>query len=208
MLKARQVPFDEQQAPDLEYEDLIYIAIDGNPSYKSLCCDEYEQAKNFLSKCLSYAYNDDKIQEIVNDYLSCRDTIPLDKSIEMWKILISYDKLAIPLSEAIVRILTTWTDCPWDVTSIKGSCQGEWQNVWYDTSCYSLEDIKRVEAAYFNTGTQWEVMDEDEYYTIYCYKDNEDELKKEIADNIGKKVSEISFEKFEDYKKVPVYKEF
>ena len=213
MLKARQVPFDEQQSPFYDdYEELIYIAFDGNTDYRSRYSDEYSQVKYFLANCLPFADNfkENEIEEIVNENLDARGVLPLDKTKEIWEVLKKYDYTLISYSKAVVDILSIWTDSPWEYCTIRGCSHGEWQNVYYDTAYYPPKDIERIQMDYFNLGTQWEVLDEDgdEYYNVYCYSYNDNDLKKEIANSIGKDVSEISFEKFVDYKRVPVFEEF
>ena len=78
----------------------------------------------------------------------------------------------------IVRVLSIVTGRKYERSTIRGCCQGEWQNVLYPSDVYSDETIEYLEKDYFNTGSEWIIHDEDfipecaediSGYSVYCY---------------------------------------
>lgn len=211
--KARQVPIDEQSSHvDFTYVEWEGMAIDGNGDYPSYYCDEYIQVKSFLEHCLSYKWQredgNEKLIKAIQEYLNIVDDFPIDKAIEIWDTLTAYDNRKKNCSKAMVEILTLYTGHKWEVYTIRGYVQAEWQNVYYETDLFSFESIKQLQSDYFNLGTEWKIEDENDHWFIYCYEHDDDKLKKEISDSIGYDISEIKFEKFDGYTKVAKYTEF
>lgn len=216
MIVAKQIPPDLQQSPiDLTYVEWEGMAVDGNSRLKTYYCNEYEQTKDFLSYCLSYAWDeaidtDKQLLTIVKSYLSTRGDISVDVAKKIWNILVEFDNSKLTMSDAIIKVLSIWCNSPWKVYTIRGSVQGEWQDVYYNSSMFSIKDIETFEKDYFNLGTEWKITDEDnqESWNIYCYEYDDEKLKKEIAESINHDLSDIVFEKFDGYEQVPKYINF
>lgn len=214
MIEARQVPTDLQESPiDLTYAEMFDLAIDGNRNFHPYCCEEYQQTKDFISHCLSYTWNkgidtDQQLLDILDNYLNSHGEITIDTGKKIWEKLLAYDHSKLTWATAILNILSIWTGDEWNVYTMRGTVQSEWQNVFYNTKTYTMEQIKLLEMDYFNLGTEWEIKDGDDTWSIYCYKHGDEELKEEIADAISRDVSEIKFFKFNGYVRTPDFKEF
>lgn len=109
----------------------------------------------------------------------------------------------------ICTILTLLTGRCWEWKTIKGSCQGDWQIMYYDSS-WTPEIIDRFEIAYFNMGKEFQIVEADgeEIGTIYCYEWNDEKIAREIRD--GAEITENDTLKilwFDGWKRVAQYRE-
>lgn len=100
-------------------------------------------------------------------------------------------------------MLSVYTGENYTTTTIYGNCQGDWQVAYYPTDKYSREDIRTLETAFFNMGTEWEIYekpsdcDENDIpqtpddicgNRYYCYSDNP---RKELAETLGCKPEQL-----------------
>lgn len=115
----------------------------------------------------------------------------------------------------ILRILEIVRGEEYDSATIRGCCQGDWQEIIYPAR-YGREWLEAFEAEYFNTGTEWEIDDGDSApedpgeisgYSVYCTSWNDDGQRQEIADAIGCDPSDVIMYAFDGYDYTPVYKE-
>lgn len=109
----------------------------------------------------------------------------------------------------ICTILTLLTGRCWDWKTIKGSCQGDWQTMYYDSS-WTPDIIDRFEIAYFNMGKEFQIVEADgeEITTIYCYEWDDEKIAREIRDGIG--IAENDTLKilwFDGWKRIAQYRE-
>ena len=88
-------------------------------------------------------------------------------------------------------MLSIVTRKDYDYTTIRGCCQGEWNEVFYPVDEYTMDDIRTFEVYYFNTGSEWIIHDEEyepesaediEGYSMYCVTCD---IRKEIAEAEG-----------------------
>ena len=108
----------------------------------------------------------------------------------------------------ICKILSVLTRTHWDYKTIRGVCQSDWQIMYYNAS-WSDELIRRFEMAYFNTGTEFEIIDaetnERETF-IYCYEYGEKAITDEMKEYIGSDC-ELKVLWFDGYTQVAKYRE-
>ncbi len=93
----------------------------------------------------------------------------------------------------------------WKYRTIRGYCQGDWQDIYFDSREYNDEDIKIFEMDYFNMGDEWSVYpenDENDQTGIYTYKNP----RAEIASAFGIKEEEIELYVFDGYERTVKYK--
>ena len=132
--------------------------------------------------------------EAINDYLyredgkrySCKDIHELKELIEEYSTCDCSKE-----NDIICKVLSIVTRQDYDYTSIRGYCQGDWNEVFYPIDEYSNDDIRTFEAYYFNTGSEWIIHDCDgmpesaediDGYSMYCVTDD---VQKEIAEAEG-----------------------
>lgn len=121
-------------------------------------------------------------------------------------------------NEILCKVLSIVDGREWDWKTIRGSCQGDWQEVFYPVEEWSKEDLRQFETEYFNEGTEW-IVDDGEFnpetdsplningYSIYCTSWNEDGIKQEIADAEGTSPENVVLYAFDGYTKTPQYRE-
>lgn len=107
-------------------------------------------------------------------------------------------------NEIICKVLSIVDGRKWDWQTIKGSCQGDWQEVFYPVDEWSREALKTFETEYFNEGTEWIINDD---YSIYCTSWNEDGIKQEIAAAEGTSPENVILYVFDGYTKTAKYRE-
>lgn len=105
--------------------------------------------------------------------------------------------------EIICQMLSLLDGGKWEQATLSGYSQGEWVECLYDTETYTDDDIKLLEIAYFNTGTEW-VIDDD--CGVYCYEAGDENIRKELAEYVGCSPEEIEMHVFDGYEMVPKYR--
>lgn len=114
------------------------------------------------------------------------------------------------------RVLELVTRHEWVSTKIRGCCQGDVANVFYDRSKWAAADMDAIEARVWNTGSEWCVTDYDpedpeaepdgdEYY-VYCSSWDVDDISEEIAEHEGCSPDYVVLYAFDGYMKTSKYK--
>jgi hypothetical protein len=104
----------------------------------------------------------------------------------------------------ILRALHLVTGKRYEKRTIRGCCQGDWQEIYYPVNDYTRDMLYNLETEYFNTGTEW-IMNDDS--SIYCYSWNNDGIRKEIADAAGTTPENVILQAFTGWKRTPEYAE-
>lgn len=113
-------------------------------------------------------------------------------------------------------ILRLITGQEWDYCTLRGCCQRDWQNAIYRADLWSGDDLERLEAEYFNTGTEWIIHDDDtppdspeeiNGYSIYCTEWSDDGIRQEIADAAGASPEAVKLYKFSSFARIASYEE-
>lgn len=112
----------------------------------------------------------------------------------------------------ILRALHLVTGKRYDVRTIRGSCQSDWQNIYYPVEEYTRGALDILEADYFNTGTEWIVHDENtdpdgpediSGFSVYCYGWRTEDIKAEIAEAYGATDAEVILYQHSGYTQIP-----
>lgn len=104
----------------------------------------------------------------------------------------------------------------WDHCTLRGCCQGDWQECIYPADDWDGDALERLEAEYFNTGTEWIVHDGDTTpdgpedingFSVYCTAWNSDGIRQEIADAAGGSPEDVKLYEFTGFSKIAQYTE-
>jgi hypothetical protein len=104
----------------------------------------------------------------------------------------------------------------WDWCTLRGCVQGDWQYCIYPADDWDGDSLERLEAEYFNTGSEWIIHDGQEApespedidgYSVYCTGWNDDLIRKEIADAAGGRPEDVKLYKFTGYARIAEYEE-
>lgn len=234
-ITAKQVPWEEQRSPmdDISvtewYPDII---IDGNRDLGGYKTEEYKRIKeyytdiiedienyfikeygkdfkNFDAKYLLFTDEELKdILEIFNGYglLKNKDIKTIKKLMPI--IINNYDEIRhrYKEEEIIIAFLSAEMGCKYERDTICGSFQRDWQYIYYPIDEYSKKSIRQIEMEYFNTGSEWFIYEEEEMlFSMYCYSWQAEDIKDEIAAEVGEPVENIDFQKFTGYTQVATY---
>ena len=92
---------------------------------------------------------------------------------------------------------------------IKGCSQGDWNYIFWCKTDHPYFDHLSFESEYFNTGSQWEIHNEDGELTYWIYSTwwNNKDIREDIARQIGVESSDVVMFEFDGYKRFPKYKE-
>lgn len=103
----------------------------------------------------------------------------------------------------------------WDYTTIRGSCQGEWQDVYFDTTQWSQEAINELEIEYFNEGEEWivysgeadpESPEDIERFSVYTHGWRDDDARREIAEAAGVSPEDVILYRFSGWTRSACYR--
>lgn len=104
----------------------------------------------------------------------------------------------------------------WDWCTLRGCCQSDWQYCIYPADEWNGASLERLEAEYFNTGSEWIVHDDQDApdgpedingFSVYCTGWNDDLIRKEIADAAGGRPEDVTLYKFAGYTRRAEYEE-
>lgn len=114
----------------------------------------------------------------------------------------------------ICDVLTIVSGERYDCRTIRGSCQGDWNTVFYAVSAWNDEALENFETEYFNEGTEWIIHDELNEpkapedisgYSVYCHGWNNDSIRREIAECAGVSPEDVVLYEYAGYSKVAKY---
>lgn len=197
---AKQVPPEYQESPlytdwwetdEFSQECCIF----GNNDYSGILSDDLEEIESgMLGGDFGYdpswevedPSEETTLDDILNDYYppKYKDEYSREEIEEWMEIAEEWSLTSDP--ELCARALTLMTGNVWESAILHGSVQGEWQNCIYDTTKITAEDLRRIETAYFNTGSEFQIEIDGEYeMNVYCYSWDEEGIKQEIADEVG-----------------------
>ena len=118
--------------------------------------------------------------------------------------------------EILCKVLSIVDGRPWEWSTIRGCCQGDWQEVFYPVDEWAKAALEAFEVQYFNMGSEWIVHDEAESpespdeingFSVYCIGWNADAIKAEIAEAAGGSPEEVVLYQFGGYSRTPIYEE-
>jgi hypothetical protein len=107
----------------------------------------------------------------------------------------------------ILRALHLVTGKRYDVRTIRGCCQSDWQTIYYPVEEYTRAALDILEADYFNTGTEWIVNVDGCDVGVYTYSWNNDGIRAEIAAAVGAAPDDVVLQVFDGWTKTAKYQE-
>lgn len=189
------------------------IAVYGNPRYVGSMPDIFERVTDVLDAGeLAEVVEDmnngayfadagvfgyESVAEAVKDFLPKESGEYSPEEVEKIAYLSLYysqEYNSNKLDETRCKVLSIVDGRKWDLGTIRGNCQGEWQTVAYPVDEWSKEALDVFEAEYFNTGSEWKIceftdeeeVDEDEPgFYMYCTSWNHDGIRAEIISALG-----------------------
>ena len=191
-IKAYQVAPEYQEAPLLVDEMPEGVEICGNKDYKRHTSATFDE----VLECLEYGdfsdfeftgYKAKRMEELCNKY----GTRGADDE------------------GIIAEALSIATGQKWEYKQISGCCQSDWNYIYYRPDEWTAKTLEYFEIEYFNIGNEWRIEDEegDDMGNVYTHEWNDDEKKREIAENIGVDPDEVTLYLFDGWIKTAKYKE-
>lgn len=192
-IKAYQVAPEYQEAPLWTFDAMPEgLEIYGNRDYKRHTSATFDE----VLKCLEYGdfsdfeftgYKAERLEELCNKY----GTRGADDE------------------GIIAEALSIVTGQKWKYKQISGCCQSDWNYIYYRPEEWTAKELEYFEIEYFNTGDEWWIEDEegDDMGSVYTHEWNDDEKKREIAENIGVDPGEVTLYLFDGWTKTAKYKE-
>lgn len=109
----------------------------------------------------------------------------------------------------IAEALSVVTGQKWEYRQISGPCQSDWNYIYYRPEEWTEKALEYFEIEYFNTGDEWRIEDEegDDLGSVYTHEWNDDENKREIAENIGVEPEDVTLYLFDGWTRTANYKE-
>ena len=109
----------------------------------------------------------------------------------------------------IAEALSIVTGQKWEYKQISGCCQSDWNYIYYRPEEWTAKALEYFEIEYFNIGNEWRIEDEegDDMGNVYTHEWNDDEKKREIAENIGVDPDEVTLYLFDGWTKTAKYRE-
>ena len=192
-IKSYQVAPECQESPLYLFEEWMEgLEIYGNKNYISRTSETFDE----VLECLEYGdfgefeiagYKAERLEELCNKY----GTRGAD------------DEGIIAESLSIV------SGQEWKYKQISGSCQSDWNYIYYRPEEWTEKALEYFEVEYFNTGDEWRIEDEegDDLGYIYTHEWDDDEQRREIAENIGVYPGDVTLYLFDGWTKTAKYKE-
>jgi hypothetical protein len=218
---AKQVPPEYQESPLFLGEWPENVFVFGNDRLK---CRNGDTIENLQSAMYDAA---DELKQLmrgrVGFYASFVDIVagllpaPEHKNeysradrLEWRRLLLAYDAGAVCGFDAARRALELSTGREWECSEIRGSCQGDWQNVIFPAE-YGREWLAEFETEYFNTGDEWQITESDpesnECYYFYTHEWSDDGKRAEIAAAAGVNPGDVILYTFDGWRRVAEYSE-
>lgn len=206
MIQARQVP-PEYQDPLIDFSIFSELILDGNRNYSSRTTKAYDSVNRGLLNDLEYIFYSEDITEkryiILKSFPPIgRDDYSEDEIDKMLRIL-DCDNIIVSSKEYItVSLLSIVSGIEYDYAIIHGSCQGEWQSIYYPKT-WGDDFVEKFECEYFNEGSEWII---DDNYSCYLHSWDEDDMRQELAEITGESVDNIVMFFFDGWERTAKYR--
>lgn len=109
-------------------------------------------------------------------------------------------------NNVLCNALELFTGKTWSTGTIRGCCQGDWQNIIYPAE-YGPNWLEEFETEYFNTGTEWAVDPDGDNVHVYAHGWRDAEIRAELADAVGVAADNITLLKFTGWSRTAEYME-
>ena len=201
----------EQVSPDIQdpmfdIEDWEGITLEGNRHFNAYYSELFDDVikplrDNFIMYYLDNI-GEDRAYRNMTEWLE--DYVPSQKKngkkyskqeIKQWKDLLDNYLFDGSSTEAICKALTLASGVKHNSRQIRGCCQSDWAVIYYPEDKYSKEAIYDFEARFFNTGTEFAIMEDDKYeFNFYTTNYREEDIIQEALDFLGYKEDEAEVE--------------
>ena len=157
-----------------------------------------------------------RTSEIFDEVLECLDhgdfdafEIAGDKAERLEELCDKYGSCGADDEGIIAEALSIVTGQKWEYKQISGCCQSDWNYIYYRPEEWTEKALEYFEVEYFNTGDEWRIEDEegDDLGSVYTHEWNDDEQKREIAENIGVDPGDVTLYLFDGWTKTAKYRE-
>jgi hypothetical protein len=225
---AKQVPPEYQESPllsDIQHEPPENLYIFGNHHFTGCNADEMRKIYTELfeaaddldgrrrgrSRELSWAETLADILPRESGDWTRADRVRWAHILRDYRLFYTSEKYNI-----ICAGLEMLTGRAWDWRTLRGCVQGDWQYCIYPADEWDAASLERLEAEYFNTGTEWIVHNDQDApdspedidgFSVYCTGWNDDQIRKEIADAAGGRPEDVTLYQFTGYTRRAEYEE-
>lgn len=217
---AKQVPPEYQESPLFIGDWPENVFIYGNRRFRGNGAETIENIKNAMDDAASElkelmrgASCYDSFKSIILDWLPA----PEHKSeysradrLEWRRLILAYDAGAIDDENATTAALELVTGRKYDAGTIRGCCQGDWQEIIYPAE-YGAEWLRDFETEYFNTGAEWRISENDpendDNYYMYTHSWSDDGIRAEIAAAAGVDPGDVILYTFSGWTRSATYTE-
>ena len=222
---AKQVPPEYQESPLFwDASGLEGVEIFGNKSYKRYTSKLFDALPDMLDElCDAWEDITSGAPAYYNSWIDAlKDIAPPEGRPEYTR---EERKKAWPAlladwenenGRVLCRALELITGRAWDSCTLRGCCQSDWQECVFCVDLWNGDALERLEAEFFNTGTEWIIHDGNDGpdgpddidgYSVYCIAWNDDGIRKEIADAAGGSPEEVKLYKFSGFQRIATYTE-
>lgn len=220
--------YARQVSPD--YQDSLFyngegfpdnIAVFGNRCYIDRMPEIVQKLRDGLEgeemlDAMEQTYYDTSLEEYMMENLPPvgRERYTNNEISEMEALTAEYGFRTERDEEIFCRILSIVTGKTWKMRQICGSCQSDWNNIYYPEAEWTEEKLDKFEMLYFNEGTEWIIHDEDVIpdepedisgYSVYCTGTTEEEIREEIASAAGVLPDDVVMYKHVGYVTTSIY---
>ena len=192
-IKAYQVAPEYQESPLYLFDEWLEgLEIYGNKDYKRHTSATFDE----VLECLDYG-----------DFSDFEFTG--HKAERMAELCNKYGTRGADDEGIIAEALSIVTGQKWEYKQISGCCQSDWNYIYYRPDECPEKALEYFEVEYFNTGDEWRIEDEEgnDFGSGYTHEWNDDEKKREIAENIGVDPGDVTLYLFDGWTKTAKYKE-
>ena len=192
-IKAYQVAPEYKESPLYLFDEWLEgLEIYGNKDYKRRTSETFDEVLECL-ECGDFSafeftgYKAERMEELCNKYYTQGAN-----------------------NEAIIaEALSIVTGQKWEYKQISGICQSDWNYIYYRPEEWPEKALEYFEVEYFNTGDEWRIEGEegDDFGSVYTHELDDDEQRREIAENIGVNPDEVTLYLFDGWTKTAKYKE-
>lgn len=212
-IKAYQRPPEYQVSPLIQFDETDEnVSTYGNPHYNERKSDLFSNLPGILGDLAEELFYLMQGQKQYTDFSTILEAVT------------GRDDYTRPERKKWVDVLKRWTETDEETgvfldalrlitgkeyahATLRGSCQGDWQNIIYPAE-YGAEWLRAFETEYFNTGTEWTIHETDDPddpgYSIYC---TTYDPRAEIADVTGADPGDVILYEFDGWERTPKYKE-
>ena len=218
---AKQVPPEHQESPLLygDWPEDVYVF--GNRSFNQHA-DRLEEIRRGLEEL---ADEWDNLNDGGSGYYgswidALNDILPPDyergeytraERLQLAKLAAQYEWASSDAENDILcDVLELITGKEWAAGTIRGCCQGDWQEIIYPAA-YGRTWLEEFETEYFNTGDEWRINEGDpdsgDNYYFYSHGWNDELIRQEIADAAGVNPGDVILYKFTGWSRTASYEE-